>query len=331
MRRRDFIQLMVGPAIAWPCAVHAQQAGNVPRVGYMLILSRESPLARRSLDAFRQGLRERGYVDGQNIVIVYRSAEGNIERFPGLAAELVHLKVAVIVVANTQAALAAQRATTTIPIVALMGDPVGDGLVASLARPGGNITGLAFLGPELVPKRMELLKEVLPDASRVTALWDPGASGERTTKDMLRETEAAARALGVRLQFVGVRGADEFDRAFSAMSSERADALLVVGGPMLFSERRRIGELAAKYRLPSIFSAREWVEAGGLISYGASIDDSIRRLATFVDKILKGAKPADLPVEQPTKFELVINMKTAKALGLTIPPSLLDRADEVIE
>ncbi len=332
MRRREFIGGIALGFIALPCAVDAQQAGNVPRVGFLVTGSLDSPAIQRNLDAFREGLRERGYVEGQNIVIEFRSADGNIQRFPGLAAELVRLKVDLILTPNTPAGLAAQQATTTIPVVVpVMGDPVGDGLVASLARPGGNITGLTFLGPELVPKRIELLKEALPSISRVVVLWHPGANSERATKDMLRETEAAARAVGVQLRFADVRGADEFDRAFSTITTEPADALLVFPSPMLFIERRRIVDLAAKYRLPSMFVAREYVELGGLISYGANIDDLFRRSATFVDKILKGAKPADLPVEQPTKFELVVNLKTAKALGLAIPQSILARADEVIE
>jgi putative ABC transport system substrate-binding protein len=245
---------------------------------------------------------------------------------------LARLKLDLIVAANTPAARAVQQATTTIPIVVpVMGDPVGDGLVASLARPGGNITGLTFLGPELVPKRLGLLKEALPKVSRVAALWHPGGYSERTTSDMVKQTEAAARTLGVQLQLVGVRGPDELDRAFSTMTRERADALIVFPSPMLFNERRRIVDLAVQHRLPSISVAREFVELGGLIAYGASITDLVRRTATYVDKILKGAKPADLPVEQPTKFEFVINMRTAKTLGLTIPPSILIRADSVIE
>ena len=332
MRRRAFIGGVALGLVAVRRAADAQQAGNVPRVGYMVTGALESPEARRAVDAFRQGLRERGYVEGQNIVIEYRAADGNIERFPGLTAELVRLKVDVIVAPNTPAARAAQQATTTIPVVAsAMGDPVGNGLVASLARPGGNITGLTFLGPELVPKRMELLKEALPSVSRVAVLWHPDAFGERTTKDMLREMEAAARAVEVQLRFADVRGADEFDHAFSAITTWPADALFQFPSPMLFNERRRIVDLTAKYRLPSIFGAREFAELGGLISYGASIYDLIRRAATFVDKILKGAKPGDLPVEQPTKFELVIKLKTAKALGITMPQSVLLRADELIE
>ena len=330
--RRVFIGALAGGLLAAPLDVEAQQPAKVPRIGFLITGSPESPETRVVLDAFRQGLRERGYVEGQNIVVEYRAAEGKIERFLGLVTELVRLKVDLIVAGNTAAARAAQQATSIIPIVApTMGDPVGDGLVASLARPGGNITGLTFLGPELVPKRLELLKEAVPTVSRVAALWHPGFFSERTTRDMLKETEAAARTLGVQLQLVGVRGPEEFDRAFSAMTRERADALIVFPGAMLFNERRRIVDLAAKHRLPSMSGAREYVDAGGLMAYGASITDLIRRGATFVDKILKGAKPADLPVEQPTKFDLVINLKTAKALGLTIPRSLLLSADQVIE
>ena len=317
---------------AAPLAAEAQQAAKVARIGYLTVGSLESPETRVSLDYFRQGLRERGYVEGRNIVIEYRAADGKIERLPGLASELARLKVDLIFAPNTPTARAAQQATTTIPIVsAAMGDPVGDGLIASLARPGWNITGLTFLGPELISKRLDLLKEAVPTVSRVAALWHPGAFGERTTRDMLKETEAAARTLGVRLQLVGVRGPDELDRAFSTMTRERADALIVFPSPMLFIERRRIVDLAAKHRLPSMYNAREYVELGGLIAYGASIADLTRRSVTFVDKILKGAKTADLPVEQPTRFELVINLKTAKALGLTIPQSMLARADHVVE
>ena len=254
------------------------------------------------------------------------------ERLPRLSTELAHLKIDLIVAVATPATRAARQATTTIPVVAVaMGDPVRDGLIANLARPGANITGSTFLGPELVPKRLELLKEALPKVSRVAALWHPGAFSEHTTQDMMTGTEAAARTLRVQLQFVEVRRPDELDHAFSTMTRERADALIVFPSTMLFSERRRIVSLAAKYRLPSMFNAREFVELGGLIGYGARIADLNRRAAIYVDKVLKGAKPADLPVEQPTTFELVINLKTAKALGLTIPSSLLQRADQVIE
>jgi len=271
-------------------------------------------------------------VEGQNIVIEYRAADGKIERLLGLATELAQRKVDLIVAGNTPAARAAQQATTTIPIVAsVMGDPIGDGLVASLARPGGNITGLTFLGPELIGKRLELFKEALPRVTRVAALWHPGAFAERTTSDMVQGTEAAARTLGVQLQLVEVRGPDEFDHAFVTMTSAGAEALIVFPSPMLFQERRRLVDLAARHRLPAMYQAREFVELGGLIAYGASITDLIRRGATHVDKILKGATPADLPVEQAMKFELVLNLKTAQALGLTMPASLLLLADEVIQ
>ena len=323
MKRREFIAL-VGSALAWSQA-HAQQRPNIPAIGYLGLVA-TGP----SLEAFLQGLREHGYAEGQNIVIHYRWANGRIEAFPSLATELVALKVDLIVAAATPAARAALQATNTIPIVSPnMGDPVADGLVTSLARPGGNLTGSTFLGPELVPKRLELLKEALPKASHVAILWHPNAFPERTMREMLAGTEAAARAQGLQSQFLEVRGADEFERAFSAIT--RADALLVFPSVMLFNERVRISDLAAKHRLPTISAAREFAELGGLISSGASIGESMRRAATYVDKILKGAKPSELPVEQPTKFELIINLKTAKMLGLSIPPVLLARADEVIE
>jgi ABC-type uncharacterized transport system substrate-binding protein len=332
MKRREFITLLGGAAAAWPVAARAQQAANIARIGCLVTGSLGSPEARAMVDAFRQGLRERGYVEGQNIVIEYRSADGSIERFPRLADELASLKLDLILVPNTPAARAAQHATTTIPIVVVaMGDPVGDGLVASLARPSGNITGLTFLGPELASKRLDLLKQAVPNASRVAALWHPGAFSERTTRDMLQATDAAARTLAVELQLMEVRAADEFDHAFSAMTRNRADALIVFASAMLFNERKHIIDLATKHRLPSMSNAREFAELGGLMAYGASLTDLQRRSATYVDKILKGAKPADLPVEQPTKFEMVINLKTAKALGMSVPDKLLVAADEVIE
>jgi ABC-type uncharacterized transport system substrate-binding protein len=332
MKRREFITLVGAVAAAWPLAARAQQAAKVPRIGYLVTGSLETPDGRVFVDAFRQGLRERGYVEGQTIVIEYRSADGKFERLPQLANELASLKPDLIIAPNTPAARAVQRATSSIPIVVpIMGDPVEDGLVASLARPGGNITGLTFLGPELVTKRLGLLKQALPNASRVAALWHPGAYGERTIRDMLQATDAAARTLAIELQLVEVRGADEFDRAFGAMVGNRTDALIVFPSPMLFLERKRIVDLATKHRLPSIAQAREFAELGGLMAYGASIADLMRRSATYVDKILKGASPAELPVEQPTKFEFVINFKTAKALGLTISESFQLLADEVIE
>ena len=323
MRRREFLTLAGSVALGWPLAARAQQA-RLPLIGYLGTGARPGP------DAFRQGLREHGYVEGQNIAIEYRLAGGKMEQLPGLAAELVGLNVDIIFAVATPAARAARQATASIPIVAPnMGDPVADGLVASLARPGGNITGSTFLGPELVPKRLELLKEAIPNASRIALLWHPGAYGERTTRDMLAQAEVAARSQGLQVQLLQVHSADEFDRAFTTIIE--ADGLLIFPSVMLFVERERIAKLAEKRRLPTISVGREFVELGGLISYGASIYDQIRRAAAYVDRILKGAKPADLPVEQPTKFELVINLKTAKSLGLTIPPTLLARADEVIE
>ena len=331
MRRRAFIAAL-GGAAAWPLAATAQQPKKVPRIGFLATGSFELPEAMLNINAFRQGLHELGYVEGENILVEYRTADSRIERFADQASELVRRKVEIIVASNTPAARAAQQATDTIPIVVpVMGDPVGDRLVASLARPGRNITGLTFLGPELLPKRLALLKEALPTASRVVALWHPGAYGERTMSDMMKETEAAARTLGVQLRLVAVQEPDELERAFSTIAGERADALLVFPSPMLFVERRRIVDLAAKYRLPSMAMGREFAELGGLIAYGASIPGLFRRSATYVDKIIKGAKPADLPVEQPTKFDLVINVKTAQALGIDVPSQLLARADEVIE
>jgi ABC-type uncharacterized transport system substrate-binding protein len=332
MRRREFITLLGGAAAAWPVAARAQQAAKVARIGCIVTGSLESPEQRATVDAFRQGLRERGYVEGQNIIIEYRAADGRIERFPELATELVRLNLDLIVASNTPAALAAKQATTAIPIVVpVMGDPVGDGLASSLARPGGNVTGMTFLGPELATKRLELLKQALPTMSRVAALWHPGAYGDSTMKEMMGKLAAAAGTLQVQLQLVEVRGAAEFDRAFLAMGRERADALIVLPSPMLFSERRHIVDLATKHRLPSIAMAREFAELGGLMAYGANLPDLFRRAATYVDKILQGAKPADLPVEQPIKFEFVINLKTAKALGLAVPLIMQMTADEVIE
>jgi len=321
------ITLLLGGLFS-PVPAEAQQAAKIARIGYLAI----SPPTHLG-EAFHQGLRDLGYVEGKNLVIEYRSAEGKHERYPALAAELVALKVDVIVAAGgTPAALAAKQATRTIPIVFIaVGDPVTSGLVSSLARPGSNVTGSSALSPELVGKRLELLTQAVPGVSRVAVLWHPGAVGERTEKDMLKGVEVGARALGVPLQFVEARGPADFDRAFSDMTSARAGALTVLGTPMFFTERRRLLDLAAKNRLPAVYPSREFVDAGGLMSYGPNRADLFRRAAMYVDKILKGAKPADLPVEQPTKFELVINRKAAKALGLTIPQSVLTRADQVVE
>jgi ABC-type uncharacterized transport system substrate-binding protein len=331
VRRREFITLLSGAA-AWPLGARAQQAARIARIGYLITGALESPETKINRDAFRQGLNELGYIEGRNIVIEYRSADGKIERLPGLATELVGLRVDLIVAQATPAGRAAQQATTTIPIVVTaMGDPVRDGLVASLARPGGNITGTTFLGPELVPKRLSFLRELLPTISRVAVLWHPGAFSEPTIREMLNEVAQAARRLGVQLQLVEVRSADEFDHAFTTMVGARAEALFQFPSTLLFNERRRIVDLAARHRLPAMFNAREFVQLGGLIAYGANLAELNRRAAAYVDKILKGAKPSDLPVEQPTKFELFINLKTARALGLAVPDRLLVGADEVIE
>jgi putative ABC transport system substrate-binding protein len=329
MERRTFMAMLTGGIVVAPFAAEAQQAAKIARIGYLALNLAANPHLR---EAFRQGLRDLGYVEGRNLVIETRSAEGKLERLPALAAELVALKVDVIVASGTPAALAAKQATRTLPIVfTLVADPVTSRLVTSLAQPGGNVTGLSVLAPELVGKCLEQLKQAVPGVSRVAVLWQPGAVPERTEKDMLKGAEVAARALGVRPQFVEARGPADFDRAFSDMTKARAGALTVLGSTMFGNERRRLVDLAAKNRLPAVYPWREFVDAGGLMAYGPNVADLYRRAATYVDKILKGAKPGDLPVEQPTKFELVINLKTAKALGLTIPQSLLQRADEVIQ
>jgi ABC-type uncharacterized transport system substrate-binding protein len=320
---------VIGGLLAAPLAAEAQQAAKVARIGFLTLNLAPN---RHLQGAFLQGLHDLGYVEGRNLVIEYRDAEGKPERLPALAAELAALKVDVIVATGgTLAALAAKQATRTLPIVfTAVADPVTSGLVTSLARPGGNVTGLSILASELVGKCLEQLKQAVPGVSRVAVLWQPGGVPERTDKDILRGAEVAARALGVRPQFVEARGPADFDRAFSDMTRARAGALPVVQSVMFNTERRRLVDLAAKTRLPAVYPWREFVDAGGLMAYGANVADLFRRAATYVDKILKGAKPADLPVEQPTKFEFVINLKTAKALGLTIPQSLLQRADEVI-
>jgi len=330
MDRRDTVIALLALGAA-PLTAEAQQAAKVARIGYLTPNLVSNPHLR---DAFFQALRDLGYVVGRNMVIEYRDAEGNLERLPALAAELVALKVDVIFVGGgTRVTLAAMQATKTVPIVFTdVGDPVSSGLVTNLARPGGNVTGLSSLGPELVGKRLELLKQAVPGVNRVAVLFLPGALGERTDKEMLTAADVAARALGVQPQFVeAARDPDEFAKAFSDMRSARAGALTVLPSNRFRREHRRLVELATESRLPAVYTSREFVDAGGLMSYGANEPDLFRRAATYVDKILKGAKPGDLPVEQPTKFELVINLKTAKALGLTIPQSVLARADEVIQ
>jgi len=328
VHRRDFL-VAAGTLLAAPLVAEAQQAANVTRIGY---LSHNLAASSHLRDAFLQGLRELGYVEGRNVVIEYRYAEGKPERLPALAAELVALKVDVIVTVSNTTALAAKQATRTVPIVfTAVANPVAAGIVNSLARPGGNLTGLASLGSELVGKRLELLKQAVPVVDRVAVLWLPGALGERTEKEMRTGADVASQALGVRLQFVEARGPADFDRAFSDMTSARADALTLLPSNMFLREHRRLVDLAAKNRLPAVYGSREFVDAGGLMSYGANQVDLYRSAATYVDKILKGAKPDDLPVEQSSKFELFINLKSANALGITIPKSMLARADEVIQ
>ena len=328
MRRREFI-ILLASATACPLAAHAQQqAGKVPRIGFLSLTSpSDRPLL---LDAFRKRLRELGWVEGQSIVIDYRYADGRVDGLPDLAAELVRLKVDLIVSWGTQGVTAARNASRTIPVVMIaVRDPVGVGLVASLARPGGNVTGVSgYAGLEMVAKQLELLKETVPDIRNVAILSNPTNAYHELA---IREMNARARSLGVQLQLVEARSPNEFEGAFAAMAKERAGALIVLSDAMLNSHRTRLADLAARNRLPAAFGVRESVEAGGLMSYGPSFLDLFRRSGAYVDKILKGAKPADLPVEQPTEFELVINVKTAKALGLTVPSQLLARADEVIE
>jgi len=315
-----------------PLATEARQAAKVLRIGFLGTFP-----TNRHDEAFRQSLHEFGYVEGQNIAIERRYSGGRVEALPGLAIQLVRLKVDVIVVDAWAPLNAASQATSTIPIVvaACNDDLVATGLISSLARPGGNITGLSELTPELGAKRLELLKEAAPRVRRVAVLWNP-ADSERSSVNFRFwssdwvEVRAAAQVLGMTLQPVEIRGPDDFDTAFSAMTRERADALIAFSDPLIISHGRRIVELAAKSRLPAMYPSREVVDEGGLMSYGPSISDMFRRAAVYVGKILKGAKPADLPMEQPTKFELVINLKTAKILGLTIPRALILRADEVI-
>jgi putative ABC transport system substrate-binding protein len=305
----------------------AQPAGRVYRVG--MLETRSTILNAANLDAFRQGMRELGYNEGQNLEIVYRSSDGRDERFPELANELIRLKVDLILTRGTPASLAAKRASRTIPVVlAAVGDPVGTGLVASLGRPGGNVTGLSYFNVEIYAKRVELLKELLPRITRIAGLFN---MGNPVLPIQWKEVERATGSLGVKPQLLDVRRPEDLPRAFEAAAKERADALIVALDGLTQANLRPIAELAAKHRLPSIYGAREYADYGGLITYGPSDLHLYHRAATFVDKIFKGANPAELAIEQPTKFDLVINLKTAKALGLTIPPSVLGRADQVID
>jgi ABC-type uncharacterized transport system substrate-binding protein len=326
MKRKNTVLTLCALLFALCSSAEAQQPKKVPRIGVLTVNAPQAIATR--LEAFRQGLRDLGYVEGQNIVIEWRSADGKVERMPELSTELVRLNVDVIVTGGPAATRPAKEATVTIPIV--MGfdsDPVGNGFVGSLARPGGNITGLSSLYREISGKRLELLKEMIPGLSRVAVM---GSSFEPGNAQTLRDTELAAGAFGVQLQYLDVQKPKEIESAFRAASKGRADAVLVLVSPVLDSQRTQIAQLAVKSRVPVIHPQPEYVEAGGLMTYGVSITDLFRRAATYVDKILKGTKPAELPVEQPTKFEFIVNLKAARQIGLTIPPNVLVRADRVI-
>jgi putative ABC transport system substrate-binding protein len=324
MRRREFITLLGGAAVTWPLAARAQQPAKIPHLGVLLY---STPQADPQMESVRSGLRDLGYVEGRNLVVSYRYAEGKSERLPELAAELANLKPDVLLAIGGDVAPILVKATQIIPIVfAISADPVQLGLVASLARPGGNATGVTFLQDELASKRLELLKEAAPRISRVAFLWNPDHLDNEP-----REAQRAALSLNVQLQPVEVRGSSDFEGAFRAATEAGADALYVVSSRHTVLNIPRIVDFAAKNRLPLAGGWGAWAKAGGLLSYGPNVNDMARRAADYVDKILKGAKPADLPAQQPTKFELVINLKTAKALGLTVPPVLLTSADAVIE
>jgi putative tryptophan/tyrosine transport system substrate-binding protein len=328
MKKAALLSILVAAVqLAVEVMAQPEQSTKIPRIGILSSLSPAAVSAR--MDAFRQGLRELGYVEGKNLVIEYRYAEGKLDRLPALAAELVRLKVDVIVTGGPAVNRSAKESTVTIPIVlSFDNDPVGNGFVASLARPGGNITGLSTFAPEISGKQLELLKEIIPKLSRVAVF---GNSIQAGNPQALRETELAAGALGVRLHCLDVRSPKDIETAFREASKGRANAVLVLGNVIVTSQPKQFVELAVKSRLPAIYWSPEFVEAGGLMTYSVSITDLFRRTATYVDKILKGAKPADLPVEQPKKFEFIINLKAAKQIGLTIPPNVLARADRVIK
>jgi putative tryptophan/tyrosine transport system substrate-binding protein len=327
MNRRDFITLLGGATVAWPLAARAQQPA-MPVIGF---LNSQSPDGfMEPLRGFRQGLKEAGYVEGENVAIEYRWAENQTDRLPVLAAELVRRQVAVITTMGSSPALAAKSATTAIPIVFNVGDdPVRVGLVASLARPGGNLTGINFFASELAAKRLELLRDLVPAATRVAVLVNPAEATIAETT--LRDVKAAARGMGLQIQVLSVSTSREINAAFATLAQERPDALFVGGGPFFTARRVQLAQLAARYAVPAIFPQRQDAEVGGLMSYGASVTDAWRQVGVYTGRILKGAKPADLPVVQASKFELVINAETARMLGLAVPPSLIARADEVIE
>ena len=333
MRRREFITLLSGAMATWPLTAHTQQAKKMPQIGVLSVgRGDKSDVSLTTINAFTLALRELGYTEGLNIAFERKFADGDTNKLNGLARELVDRRVDAIVAFATPAARAAKQATSSIPIVAIaMADPVEDDLVSSLARPGGNVTGTAFLGPELVSRRLQLLKEIVPALSRVVVLWHPRAYGERTMAGMLKEIESAAQSLKIKLQLVPASSPDDLSGAFAAMATERPEGVIVFPSPMLFSQYSRIVAFAANNHVPAMYAAREGVELGGLVSYGVNLSDLSRATAIYLDKILKGAKPAELPVQQPTKFELVINLKTARALGLTIARDFLLIADEVVE
>jgi putative ABC transport system substrate-binding protein len=327
LRRRDFIALLGGVAAASPFAARAQHGGRIPRVGFMG--NSTAALEANLIGSFRKGLREHGYEEGRNLEIVFRWAEGRYERFPALIADLIATNVDVIVTAGTPAVLAVKEATSTVPVVmAAVGDPVGTGIVQNLARPGGNITGLSGLAPDLEGKRLELLREIVPNLAHVAFFLNP--ANEFHTVSM-RQALAAAQALNIKLQPREVSKSEDLDAAFAAIAKEKPDGLLILADRIFLHNRQRMMDFATEHRLPSVNAYRELVEVGGLTSYGPSYEDMHRRAADYVDRILKGARPGDLPIEQPTRFTLIVNLKTAKALGLDLPPTLIARADEVIE
>jgi ABC-type uncharacterized transport system substrate-binding protein len=325
MRRREFITLLGGVAVTWPLAASAQS--KTPRIGFMG--NSTAALEANLVDAFREGLREHGYEEGRNIVIEYRWADGKYERFPALVAELIAAKVEVIVTAGTPAALAMKKATTTVPLVMVaVGDPVGTGLVPSLARPGANLTGLSSVAPDLEGKRLQLLREVVPALSHVAMFIN---SLNPFHVSSMRQARAAAQSMGIKLQLHDIRKSEDLDDAFAAIRKERPDAVLILADRVFLHNRERMIDLTKEQRLPNVNAYKELVEVGGLMSYGPSYEDMHKRAAIYVDKILKGAKPADLPIEQPSKFTFIVNLKAAKALGVTVPSQLLGLADELID